>query len=173
MSSLCLAPLLRFGITSSLKTEKAMAPYSSTLAWEIPWTEESSRLQSMGSLRVGHNWVTSLFTFMHQRRKWQPTPVFFPRESQGRGSLVGCHLRGSHRVGHDWRDLAAAAAASLKNGRSKRKPIIEGQTMQMAFLVCLQGQLAALPRTHVERFLQQVLCTKMADHQSLRSQASL
>ena len=52
----------------------------------------------------------SLFTFMHWRRKWQPTPVFLPGESQGRGSLVGCRL-GSYRVGHDWSDLAAAAAA--------------------------------------------------------------
>ena len=34
----------------------------------------------------------SLFTFMHWRRKWQPTPVFLPAESQGWGSLVGCHL---------------------------------------------------------------------------------
>ena len=46
------------------------------------------RLQSMGSLRVGHDWATSLslFTFMHWRRQWQPTPVFLPGESQGRGS---------------------------------------------------------------------------------------
>ena len=36
----------------------------------------------------------SLFTFMHWRRKWQPTPVFLPGESQGRGSLVGCRLWG-------------------------------------------------------------------------------
>ena len=36
----------------------------------------------------------SLFTFMHWRRKWQPTPVFLPGESQGWGSLVGCHLWG-------------------------------------------------------------------------------
>ena len=34
----------------------------------------------------------SLFTFMHWRRKWQPTPVFLPGESQGQGSLVGCRL---------------------------------------------------------------------------------
>ena len=56
--------------------EKAMAPHSSTLAWKIPWTEEPGRLQSMGSRRVGHDWATSLslFTFMHWRRKWQPTP---------------------------------------------------------------------------------------------------
>ena len=39
----------------SLRMEKAMAPHSSTLAWKIPWTEEPGRLQSMGSLRVGHD----------------------------------------------------------------------------------------------------------------------
>ena len=76
--------------------EKAMAPHSSTLAWKIPWMEEPGRLQSMGSLRVGHDWATSLslFTVMHWRRKWQPTPVFLPGESQGWGSLVGCRLWG-------------------------------------------------------------------------------
>ena len=79
----------------------SMAIHSSTLAWKIPWTEEPGRLQSMGSLRVGHNWTTSLslFTFMHWRRKWQPTPVLLPGESQGQGSLVGCHLWG--RTGSD------------------------------------------------------------------------
>ena len=79
-----------------VRLEKAMAPHSSTLAWKIPWTEEPGRLQSMGLLRVGHDWVTSLslFTSMHWRRKWQPTPVFLTGESQGRGSLVGCHLWG-------------------------------------------------------------------------------
>ena len=76
--------------------EKAMAPHSSTLAWKIPWTEERGRLQSMGSLRVGHDSATSLslFTFMHWRRKWRPTPVFLPGESQGQGSLAGCRLWG-------------------------------------------------------------------------------
>ena len=76
--------------------KKAMAPHSSTLAWKIPWAEEPGRLQSMGSLRVGYDWATSLslFLFMHWRRKWQPTPVFLPGESQGRGSLVGCRLWG-------------------------------------------------------------------------------
>ena len=60
-----------------LFAEKAMAPHSSTLAWKIPWVEEPGRLQSMGSLRVRHDWATSLslFTFIHWRRKWQPTPV--------------------------------------------------------------------------------------------------
>ena len=79
-----------------LKLEKAVAPHSSTLAWKIPWMEEPGRLQPMGLLGVGHDWVTSLslFTFMHWRRKWQPTAVFLPGESQGRGSLVGCRLWG-------------------------------------------------------------------------------
>ena len=65
-----------------------MAPHSSTLAWKIPWTEEPHRLQSIGSLQVGHDWATSLslFTSMHWRRKWQPTPVFLPGKSQGRGA---------------------------------------------------------------------------------------
>ena len=69
-------------------TEKAMAPDSSTFAWKIPWMEEPGRLQSMGSLRVEHDWATSLslFTFTHWRRKWQPTPVFLPGESQGWGA---------------------------------------------------------------------------------------
>ena len=78
-------------------THLTMAPHSSTLAWRIPRTEEVGRLQTMGSLTVRHDWAISLslFTFMHWRRKWQRTPVFLPGESQGRGSLVGCHLWGS------------------------------------------------------------------------------
>ena len=70
----------RTKVALAVKMEKAMAPHSSTLAWKIPWTEEPGGLQSMGSLGVRHDWVTSLslFTFMHWRRKWQPTPVFLP-----------------------------------------------------------------------------------------------
>ena len=73
-----------------------MAPYSSTLAWKIAWMEEPGGPQSMGSQRVGKDSATSLslFTFMHWRRKWQPTPVFLSGESHGRGSLVGCRLWG-------------------------------------------------------------------------------
>ena len=83
-----------FSISSS-NMEKAMATHSSILAWEIPWMEDPSGLQSMGLKRVGHDWANSLslFTSMHWRRTWQPTPVFLPGESQGWRSLVGCHLR--------------------------------------------------------------------------------
>ena len=83
-------------LASIWNAEKAIAPHSSALAWKIPWTEEPGRLQSMGSLRVRQDWATSLslFTFMHWRRKWPPTPAFLPGESQGQGSLVGCCVWG-------------------------------------------------------------------------------
>ena len=72
------------------------AYYTQYSCLENPWTEEPRRLQSMGSQRVGYDWATSLslFTFMHWRRKWQPTPVFLPGKSQGWWSLVGCCLWG-------------------------------------------------------------------------------
>ena len=85
--------------------EKAMAPHSSPLAWKIPWTGKPGRLQSMGFA----NSRTRLrdFTFLHWRRKWQSTPVFLPGESPGPGEPGGLPSMGSHRVGHDWSDLAA------------------------------------------------------------------
>ena len=63
---------------------------------ENPMDGEPGGPQSMGSLRVRQDSVTSLslFTFLHWRRQWQPTPVFLPGESQGWGSLVGCRLWG-------------------------------------------------------------------------------
>ena len=68
-----------------------MATHFSTLAWKIPWMEESGGLRSMGSRRVGQDRATSLslFTFMHWRRKWQPTSVLLPGKFHGRRSLVG------------------------------------------------------------------------------------
>ena len=111
-----------------------MAPHSSTLAWKIPWTEKPGRLQSMGSQRVwvsdfthtqSHDWVTSLslFTFMHWRRKWQPTSVFLPGESQGRGSLVGCHLWGCTES--DTKQLSSSSRASLVAQTVKNLPAMQ------------------------------------------------
>ena len=76
--------------------EKEMIIYSRTIAWKIPWTEEPGRLQSMGSLRIGQDWVNSLslFTFMHWRRKWQSTLGLLPGKSHGQRSLVGYSPRG-------------------------------------------------------------------------------
>ena len=67
-----------------------MATHSSILAWRIPWTEGPGGLQSMGLLGVGHDWAASLslFTFMHWKRKWQPTPVFLAWRSPGTGKAA-------------------------------------------------------------------------------------
>ena len=71
-----------------------MATCSSTLAWKIPWAEEPwwAAVHEVAKSQTRLSDFT--FTFMHWRRKWQPTPVFLPGESQGWRSLVGCRLRG-------------------------------------------------------------------------------
>ena len=114
---ICLGHMTRFVQWYVIRND-AMAPHSSTLAWKIPWMEEPGRLLSMGSLRVRHNWVTSLslFTFMHWRRKWQPTPVFLPGESQGRGSLVGCCL-----WDHTESDTTEATQQQQQQATSRKK----------------------------------------------------
>ena len=70
-----------------------MAPHSSTLAWKIPWTEEPGRLQSMGLLRVGHDF-TFTFTFhFHALEKEMATQSSaLAWRIPGTGSLVGCRL---------------------------------------------------------------------------------
>ena len=92
--------------------QKEMATHSSVLAWRIPGTGEPGGLQSMRSLRVRHDWATSLwlFTFMHWRRKWQPISIVLAWGIPGTREPGGLLSMGSHRVGHDWNDLAAAAA---------------------------------------------------------------
>ena len=88
-----------------------MAPHSSTLAWKITWMEEPGGLQSMGSLRVGHDF-TFTFTFhFHALEKEMATHSSvlawrIPRT----GKSGGLPSMGLHRVGHDRSDLAAAAA---------------------------------------------------------------
>ena len=83
-----------------------MAPHSST------WTEEPGRLRSMGSLRVGHDWATSLsfFTFhFHALEKEMAThSSVLAWRIPGMGESGGLPSMGLHRVRHDWSDLAAA-----------------------------------------------------------------
>ena len=90
-----------------------MAPHSSTLAWKIPWMEEPGRLQSMRSLRVRHDWATSLslFTFHALEKEMATHSNVLAWRIPGMGEPGGLLSMGSHRVGHDWSDLAAAAAA--------------------------------------------------------------
>ena len=71
-----------------------MATHSSTLAWKIPWMEEPGRPWGHEESDITERLHFHFSLFMHWRRKWQPTPAFLPGESQGQGSLVGCHLWG-------------------------------------------------------------------------------
>ena len=99
-----------------------------TLAWKIPWTEEPGRLQSMGSLRVGHDWVTSLslFTFLHWRRKWQPTPVFLPGESQDGGAWWAA----VYGVAQSWTRLKWLSSSSSRTGIYQQVSPIEHRNAQ-------------------------------------------
>ena len=77
--------------------EKRMATRSSVLPWIILWADLVGKWDLWDRKVLDTTeWLklTSLFTFMHWRRKWQPAPVFLPGESQGSGSLVGCRLCG-------------------------------------------------------------------------------
>ena len=85
---------------------------TSTLAWKIPWMEEPGRLQSLGLLRVRHDWTTSLslFTFMHLEKETATHSSVLAWRIPGTGEPGGLPSMSSHRVGHDWSHLAAAAA---------------------------------------------------------------
>ena len=69
------------------------------------------------------------FTFMHWRRKWQPTPVFLPGESQGRRSLMGCHLWG--RTESDMTEVTQQQQQQYNGGKGQRdnKNVIKGKSM--------------------------------------------
>ena len=105
-----------------------MVPHSSTLAWKIPWTEEPGRLQCMGLRRVGHNWAISLslftFTFTFHFHALEKEMAIHSSvlawRIPGTGEPGGLPSMESHRVGHDWRDLAVAAPASLQKMLPRR-----------------------------------------------------
>ena len=82
---------LSVSVDSSPGAEKAMAPHSSTVAWKISWTEEPGRLQSMGSLRVGHDWVSSL-------------SLFTSCIGEGNGNPLQCSCLENPRDGGTWWD---------------------------------------------------------------------
>ena len=92
-----------FSINCVNLEEKAMAPHSSTLAWKILWTEEPGRLQSMGSLRVRHEWATSLLTFHFPalEKEMATHSSVLAWRVPGTGEPGGLPSVGSHRVGHD------------------------------------------------------------------------
>ena len=91
-----------------------MVPHSSTLAWKIPWMEEPGRLQSMGSLSRTR---LSNFTFtfhLHALEKEMAThSSVLAWRIPGTGEPGGPPSMGSHRVRHDWSDLATVAAVII------------------------------------------------------------
>ena len=117
----------RFLSLSKMSTEKTMAPHSSTPAWQIPWTEDPGRLQSMGSLGVGHDWATSLslFTFhFHILEKGMAThSSVLAWRIPGMGEPGGLPSMGSHRFGHDWSDLAEQKMPIMAPAMGSHPPI--------------------------------------------------
>ena len=108
--------------------EKAMAPHSSTLAWKIPWMEEPGRLQSMGSLRVRHDWATSLslFTFTH----WDTTERLhfhfsLSRTGGGNGNPLQCSCLENPRDGEAW----WAAVRGVAQSRTRLKRLSSSSSM--------------------------------------------
>ena len=87
-----------------------MAPHSSTLACKIPWTEKPGRLQSKGSLRVD---TTERLHFHALEKEMATHSSVLAWRIPGTVGPGGLRSVGSHRVGHDWSDLAAAAAAQV------------------------------------------------------------
>ena len=95
--------------------EKAMATHSSTLAWKIPWTEEPGRLQSMGLLRVPRlSDFTFTFHFRALEKEMATHSSVLAWRTPGAEAPSGLLSMGSHRVGHDWSNLAAAARVGKK-----------------------------------------------------------
>ena len=99
--------------------ETAMAPHSSTLAWKIPWAEEPGGLQSMGSLGIRQlSDFTFTFHFHALEKEMATHSIVLAWRIPGMAEPGGLPSMGSHRVGHDWSDLAAAAAVFCDYGFS-------------------------------------------------------
>ena len=112
--------------------EKAVAAHSSTLAWKIPWTEEPGRLQSMGSLRVGHDWVTSLSLF---------TPSY---AGEGNGNPLQCSCLENPRDGGAW----WAAIYGVTQSRTWLKQL-SSSSIAVIILLCYFPNLSYLPRKQI------------------------
>ena len=115
--SISLRPILRIVAACVMTVKKAMASHSSTLAWKIPWMEEPGRLQSTGSLsRTRLSDFTFTFHFHALEKEMATHSSILAWRIPGTGEPGGLPSTGSHRVGHDWSDLAAAAVSWLQSG---------------------------------------------------------
>ena len=97
-----------------------MAPHSSTLAWKIPWTEEPGGLQSMGSLRVRHDWATSLSLSCI---------------GEGNGNPLQCSCLENPRDGEAW----WAAAYGLAQSRTRLKQLSSSSSSSCVLLFVTPG----------------------------------
>ena len=87
-----------------------MAPHSSTLAWKIPWTEEPGGLVVHG-VAGSRTWLSDFtFTFHALEKEMATHSSVLAWRIPGTGEPGGLPSMGSHRVGHDWSDLAVAEA---------------------------------------------------------------
>ena len=114
-----------------------MAPHSSTLAWRIPWTEEPGGLQSHG---VAKSWTRlSNFTFTfhyHALEKEMAThSSVLAWRIPGTGEPGGLPSMGLHRIGHNWSDLAAEAAADSGNYYFTFYPFVFAYTKGFTYMV--------------------------------------
>ena len=110
------------GKAAPMSSEKAMAPHSSPLAWKIPWTEEPGRLQSVGSLESDTTeWLHFHFSLScigeGNGNPLQRSCLENPRDA---GNPSGLLSMGSHRVGHDWSNLAAAVSSENNPTRERK-----------------------------------------------------
>ena len=111
-----------FYSTPVILTENAMAPHSGTLAWKIPWMEEPGRLRSMGLLRVGHDWATSL-----------------SHTGEGNGNPLQCSCLENPRDGGAW----WAAIYGVARSRTRLKwPSSSSSDSQPEVIFALKGHLA-------------------------------
>ena len=115
--------------------EKAMATHSSTPAWKIPWKEEPGRLQSMGSLsRTRLSNFTFTFCFHALEKEMATHSSVLAWRISGTGEPGGLPSMGSHRVGHDWSDLAIWKQESLGYWRSSGKLLLLNS---FTFFICM------------------------------------
>ena len=128
-----------------------MAPHSSTLAWKIPWMEEPGRLQSMGVLKSRTRLSDFTFTFhFHALEKEMTSHAsVLAWRIPGMGEPGGLPSMGSHRVGHDWSDLAAAGSqftstraepkGKASDGAGRSQCIFLSEVWMWLYIIILEG----------------------------------
>ena len=99
-----------FYMSLTFTMEKAMAPHSSTLAWKIPWVEEPAAVHGVAKSRTRLSDFTFTFHFCTLEKEMATHSSVLAWRILGMGEPGELPSMGSHRAGHDWSDLAAAAA---------------------------------------------------------------